>query len=245
MSTLRNIAAHLWRGSLVRKANVILGVTGAALSAACAAEQVTAPSAATATSNVAPTGAGPRAGRSPANSARSAKDSVKQYNKAQMDSLKADWQAYQRAVQNGTVEADFLRCEPKPALSVTKVIGRKGSTFNIGPHKFEVPAGALDSNVAITATAPTNSVADLRFQPHGLQFNKPVQMTISYKGCVVPDSAVLGIAYVAHPWQSAIGLRGKADQRMPAHDDKTTSTVSGLTDHFSGYMVTWARTSAE
>ncbi|GJG85737.1 hypothetical protein tb265_09180 [Gemmatimonadetes bacterium T265] len=253
MSTLRNIAAHLWHGSIVRKANVVLGITGAALSAACAAENAVAP--------VAPSSQRAHAdlstqdsafdvngdGRlSPAEQAakKAARDSIKQYNKAQMDSLKADWQAYKRAVQSGLIEAAFLRCEPKPEVSVTRVIGPKGGTFNIGPHKFEVPAGALDTNVTISATAPTNSRDELRFEPHGLQFNKPVQMTISYKGCVVPDSVVLGVSYVSHPEQSAAALTARTDQRMPTHDDKGTSAVTALTDHFSGYMVTWTRTGA-
>lgn len=246
MSTLRNIAAHLWRGSIVRKANVILGVTGAALSAACAAEQV-----------VAPTGAGPRA-LSATDSAydvdgdgrlskdenavkKAAQDSIKHYNKAQLDSLKRDWQAFKRAVQSGEIEVDFVRCEPKPTVSVTKVLGPKGGAFNIGPHKFEVPAGALDSNVTITATAPMGSRDELQFEPHGLQFNKPVQMTMSYKGCVVPDSASLFVSYVARPLDSPFVLRARTTQRMPTQDDKTASSVSALTDHFSGYTVGWAR----
>lgn len=246
MSTLRNIAAHLWRGSIVRKANVVLGITGAALSAACAAEQA-----------VAPIGAGPRMlsatdsaydadgdGRlSAAENAvkKATQDSIKQYNKAQLDSLKRDWQAFKRAVQSGDLEADFVRCEPKPTVSVSKVIGPKGGSFNIGPHKFEVPAGALDSNVTITATAPMGSRDELQFEPHGLQFKQPVQMTISYKGCVVPDSAVLGVSYVERQPDSPFAVRARTTQRMPAHDDKVATSVSALTDHFSGYVVTWGR----
>lgn len=245
MSTLRNIAAHLWRGSIVRKANVVLGLTGAALSAACAAENITAPAS-----------TGPRALSATdqtfdadgdghlSKDEKAAKDSVKRYNKAQLDSLKRDWQAFKRAVKSGEIEADFLRCEPKPAVAVSKVIGPKGGAFNIGPHKFEVPSGALDSNVTITATAPTSSRDEIQFEPHGLQFNKPVQMTLNYKGCVVPDSAVLGVAYVARDTDSPWVLRARTTERMPAHDDKAATTVTALTDHFSGYMVTWQRGSA-
>ncbi len=250
MSTLRNIAVGLWRGSLIRKANVVLGVTGAILSAACAAEQAVAPNASSAqrlradiSAQDATYDADGDGHLSPAEKAakKAATDSIKQFNKEQLDSLKADWTAYKRALHDGVIEADFLRCEPKPEISVTKVLGPKGGSFNIGPHKFEVPAGALDSNVTITATAPTRSVAELQFQPHGLQFNKPVQMTISYKGCVVPDNTVLGVAYVKQPLQSAVAVRALTDQRMPAHDDKATTTISALTDHFSGYVVSWAR----
>ncbi len=240
MSTLRNIAAHLWRGSRVRKANVILGVTGAALSAACAADNVVAP-AATPTAQRVPTPAFDGAAAKPTPVAKNVQDSIKQYNKAQMDSLKADWQAYKHAVQSGVVDAEFLRCEPKPQLIATKVIGPKGGTINVGPHRFEVPAGALDSNVTIMAIAPLSPRAELRFEPHGLQFNKPVEMTINYKGCVVPDNVKLGVTYVAHPMQSSSALKAKGDQQMPTHDDKSSSSVSALTDHFSGYTVSWTR----
>ena len=250
MSTLRNTAARLWQGSHVRKANLVLGVTGAILSAACAAEQAVAPVAASPqrlSADRARQGAAFDSERdekqSPTDKAAAdaAKKAANAVSKAQMDSLKADWEAYKRAVKAGTVDVDFVRCEPKPEVSVTKVIGPKGGAFNIGPNKFEVPAGAVDSNVTITATMPTKSIAELEFEPHGLQFNKPVQMTISYKGCVVPDSATLGVSYITHPWQSAVALRGASTQRMPAHDDKATTTISALTDHFSGYVVAWSR----
>lgn len=247
MSTLRNIAAHLWCGSHIRKANVVLGITGAALSAACAAEQVAAPTGAgprmlSATDSVFDANGDGRLSKGEKATKKATQDSVKQYNKAELDSLKRDWQAFKRAVQSGQIEADFVSCEPKPAVSVTKVLGPKGGAFNIGPHKFEVPAGALDSNVTITATAPTSSRDELQFEPHGLQFSKPVQMTISYKGCVMPDSAVLGVSYVERQLDTPFALRARTTERMPTRDDKAATSVSALTDHFSGYLVTWSRT---
>ena len=251
MSTLRNIAAHLWRGSHVRKANVVLGVTGAALSAACAAEQI-----------AAPTSAGPRAdgavgdlvsstpalppAPAPAPLTKAQQDSLRQYNAAQLDSLKADFAAYKRAVgHGGGLGEEVVRCAPKPAVSITKVIGPKGGMFNIGPHTFQVPAGALDSNVTITATAPTSSADELQFQPHGLLFNKPVQMTINYKGCVVPKDVTLGVSYLGHLYTDSTGTtHAHVKERMPAHNDPATTSVSALTDHFSGYAVTWSRQTA-
>ena len=248
MSTLRNIAAHLWRGSLVRKANVVLGITGAALTAACAADNALAPQQQMARvradlsikDQAFDADSDGHLSREEQDAKKTAERAANAQTKAQMDSLKKDWEAYKRAIKAGLVETDFLRCEPKPEIAVTKVIGPKGGGFNIGPHKFEVPAGALDSNVTITATAPASSVAEVQFQPHGLQFNKPVQMTISYKGCVIPDSVVLGVAYVDHSL-NAQSWKGPTAQRMPANDDKPATSVSALTDHFSGYVISWSR----
>ncbi|HEY0777785.1 MAG TPA: hypothetical protein VGD56_07440 [Gemmatirosa sp.] len=238
MSTLRNIAAHLWRGSIVRKANIVLGITGATLSAACAADSVVAPIA-TRTTRSTPGTAFDMS--KPGTVSKAAQDSIKQYTKAQMDSLQTDWQAYKSAVHAGLVDAEFVRCAPKPVVTVTKVIGPKGGALKIGPHTFEVPAGALDSNVAITATAPMNSRLEIQFEPHGLQFGRPVRMTMSYKGCIVPDGALLGVAYMGREVAPADSLQGIVRALMPTSDDKGASAVSALTDHFSGYTVTWGR----
>ena len=242
MSTARNIAAHLWRGSIIRKANIVLGITGAALSAACAADQIAGPgstpqgiSASKGRHHMGDVSVDPRAPK------EDPKKAANSQSKAQMDSLKQDWAAYKQAVKDGSVDEDFLRCEPKPEVSVTKKIGRKGGDIHVGPHTFSVPAGALDSDVVITAFAPTSSRAELKFAPHGLQFSKPVEMSISYKGCVVPENAELGVSYIDHPGQSYSGWKGMAAKKQPAHDDKTTTAVSALTDHFSGYVVSWAR----
>ncbi len=245
MSTLRNIATHVWRGSIVRKANVVLGVTGAALTAACAAENVVGPQPQSRQSSAASSrGATFDLGTPAPKPAPAPKPKPgPSVSAAQLDSLQQDFQAYKHAVQSGYAQAEFLVCSPKHAVTVRKVVGPKGLVFNVGPHKFSVPAGALDTNVTITATAPASLNDELQFEPHGLQFNKPVQMTMSYKGCVVPSDAVLGVAYVGHHGNAAASdsSHGATKQRMPAHDDKTTSAVSALTDHFSGYVITWGR----
>jgi hypothetical protein len=243
MSTLRNIAAHLWRGSNVRKANLILGVTGAALTAACAAEQAVAP--------VAPSGPNAARAAQGASATRTADPSAgffaskgdngkgggkhkDDYSQAELDSLASSPAAYQSAVQPGGT-ALFLTCKPKHTTSTKRVIGPAGGTLSLGENTFVVPAGALDSAVKITVTAPQSTHAELEFAPHGLHFNKPVEMTLSYKGCVVPDSASLGVAYVGGTFVPI------AKERMPSHHDKASASVSALTDHFSGYYISWAR----
>lgn len=168
--------------------------------------------------------------------AKTAAKAEKDLAKAQLDSLKADWDAYKRAVQRKEVKATVLRCEPQPRVSATKVVGPKGGSIKIGPHSLVVPAGALDSNVTITGTAPPNPSVNVEFAPHGLQFNRAVEMTIDYKQCIVPETVELGVTYMLNGWYPV--------QKMPSSDLRKDKKITALTDHFSGFVVTWGVRSA-
>ena len=65
----------------------------------------------------------------------------------------------------------LLQCTPLPYDSVTEIIGPEGGTIQVGPHTFTVPAGALDTAVAITAVTPSDTINQIQFQPEGLVFN--------------------------------------------------------------------------
>jgi hypothetical protein len=164
--------------------------------------------------------------------AKKAAEEQKKRQKAWYDSLKADWSRYKKRVAHGE-RVEFLRCEPRPYAEVSKQIGPRGGTLRIGPHQLTIPPGALDAVVTITGRAPTGPVVDLQFEPHGLEFKKPVEMAFDYKGCIVPDDEVLGVVYVSH------GRR--VLEEMPSTDNRPLSKISALTDHFSGYMVSSGR----
>lgn len=149
--------------------------------------------------------------------------------KAELDALKRDWEQYKQAVKKGIVTASILRCEPKPAESATKRIGPGGGTISAGANRLEIPAGALTREVEISMSVPANPLVGIEFAPHGLQFAKPVEMTISYDQCIVPAGTELGVVYVLDGW--------RPDQKMPSHDERGSRTIAALTDHFSGYMV--------
>lgn len=223
MPNFRSTVARLWRSPNTRNGVTALGIAGTTLIVACSQDATTAPTAPAAA----------RADKGTIGNVFAAANTV--LSKTQLDSLKDDYDAYQRAVKSGSIVADLLRCDPKPAIAVSKVIGAKGGSFNIGPHKFTVPAGALDSNVTITGVAPAGSSAEVDFAPHGLRFHKPVEMTISYKGCVLPVGGLLGVSYVNG---------GQILQQMPSHDDRSLTSMTALTDHFSGYAVSWGRGSS-
>ena len=166
---------------------------------------------------------------------KAAKKADDALTKAELDSLKADWKAYKDAVKHGA-KAEFLRCEPQEAREARKVIGPKGGTLHVGPHTFEVPAGALDAEVEIRMKAPTRSVREVEFEPHGLRFRTPVTMTINYKGCVVPEGTEPGVVYAENGWNVL--------ERMPVFVDAAKQEATALTDHFSGYLMSTGRTRA-
>lgn len=214
-----------------------LGCSAASAMLACSADRATAPSTLT---------AAVRADKSAGDSAEPVADTAKRdvkdddkgeakaehdLDRAQLDSLKDDREAYERSVKRTNVKADLLRCEPQPSVRETRTIGPNGGTLRVGPHRLVIPAGALAQNVAITGTVPANAVVNVEFAPHGLQFSKPVEMTIDYKQCVVPDSEEIGVTYMLPGWRAA--------EKMPSSDARKDKKITALTDHFSGYVVTW------
>src|SRR5260370_35684933 len=54
--------------------------------------------------------------------------------------------------------------------SVSKVIGPRGDTLQVGNHIFWVDALVLTDTVTITAVAPADTVRWVRFEPSGLLF---------------------------------------------------------------------------
>lgn len=220
-----------------------LGCATSTLLVACSADTVTAPGGPVPSAHFA-------AGKSEAEKAaedslkaveKAVKDSIKAEEragrnlaKAQLDSLKDDWDAYKKAVKKTGLKGSVLRCEPQKRESDTEIIGPKGGTLSMGPHRLVIPEGALDHDVVITGTAPSNPAVNLEFAPHGLQFKKPVEMVIDYKQCIVPDDQELGVTYMGPGW--------RAIEQMPSSDKRSVSRISALTDHFSGFVVTWSRT---
>src|SRR5437879_8726930 len=77
----------------------------------------------------------------------------------------------------------LLGCTPMPTATATQTVGSAGGMIRIGPHALAIPAGALDAPVTITATAPSDNVNRVRFQPEGLVFRRSATLTMSYANC--------------------------------------------------------------
>jgi len=126
----------------------------------------------------------------------------------------------------------LVACTPLPADSVTQVIGPDGGTIVVGPHSFTVPAGALDSAVAITAVAPSDVVNRVVFQPAGLRFHHAATLTMSYANCgPLAHMAPARIAYV----DDLLNIL----YYIPSVGNAQSQTVTGWVRHFSDYAVAW------
>jgi hypothetical protein len=126
----------------------------------------------------------------------------------------------------------LLTCKPMPAASASATIGATGGTIIVGPHRLTVPAGALTSPVTITASAPTSSVNRVEFQPHGLTFNVPATLSMSYANCDLLGSLLpKRIAYID----------GSLDilYYLISVDNLWQKRVSTRLDHFSEYAIAW------
>lgn len=128
----------------------------------------------------------------------------------------------------------LLQCTPQPYAADTQVVGPGGGTMVIGPHRFVIPAGALDHSVRITADAPVGTVVSVRFQPEGLQFNSKhvPELTLDYRHCsLVQNLLPKRIAYT--------------DDRLDilsfllSWDNLLQRRVTGEVHHFSRYAIAW------
>jgi len=130
----------------------------------------------------------------------------------------------------GTVAPQLLVCPTTKSYSSSKVIGSAGGAIKVGPHTFTVPAGALASNVKITATAPAGDFVNVEFQPQGLRFAKSAQLALSYRECGLAEGLLLRVAYV---------VDGRILELVGSSNSVLTQTVTGKVDHFSGYAIAW------
>jgi hypothetical protein len=125
---------------------------------------------------------------------------------------------------------DLLSCPQTETFSVSKEIGPDGGIVQVGGHTLLIPKGALLKPETITATAPAGQFAEVRFGPHGLQFERPVVLTMSYKNCgLVRQFLPPRIVYADDTRQIL--------ETLLTLPDIFRKTVSTATDHFSGYLL--------
>ena len=163
---------------------------------------------------------------------RAAKDEWKAWKadwKEQYKLQKEQWKRAHPGVKGGP-EIQLLRCEPRDYEAAAEIIGPQGGTIKVGEHQLVIPAGALAQEELIVAEAPTSSLVDLSFGPHGLQFARSARLTLSYKGCVRPTSSDLMVAYIQG---------NQILELPPSLDRKADDAVDAEIDHFSRYAVAW------
>src|SRR5580765_5867925 len=119
----------------------------------------------------------------------------------------------------GLLGTGLLACRVEPYQVTTKTIG---------------PAGALSAPTLITAEAPSDPVASVRFSPEGLHFKegRPARLTLDYSNCPLGRLQLLKrIAYTTERFNILSYLLSR--------DNLLLQRVSGDVEHFSRYAVAW------
>ncbi len=166
--------------------------------------------------------------------AKAAKDAEHRLSDADLSALAATFHTSPADHEAGVDTASTMTCHNAERETATAQIGPKGGELKIGHSSLRVPAGALTSPVVITGTAIRGAHGPLlTFAPHGLQFQKAVEIIADYHGCSAPASAPLNMFYVA-PGHAVL-------QVMPSAEHGSKQEIRALTDHFSGYLVSWNR----
>ena len=141
-----------------------------------------------------------------------------------------------------TEDSDSLvSCRPLPYDSVTQTIGPAGGFIEVRHNWLVVPPGALSAPVTITAVAPSDTVAMVRFQPEGLRFQTTAMLVLTYDNCRVPKTVTPRIALVTDALD-VIGFLTPATVSVHDHrfmKGRKGRHVIGELQHFSNYAVAW------
>ena len=135
----------------------------------------------------------------------------------------------------------LLSCRPLPYDSVTRTIGPAGGFIEVRHNWLVVPRGALSAPVTITAVAPSDTVAMVRFQPEGLRFQTTAMLVLTYDNCRIPQRVTPRIALVTDAFQVIEFLTPVS---VPLGDNRFKKAhakrqVIGELQHFSNYAVAW------
>jgi len=169
-------------------------------------------------------------------SIRAAAQRRRDAEKALLDSLKREWK---KILENAKVSKELdeqwiptlLQCEPLPYAADAEIIGPKGGTLQIGPHRIEIPAGALTRDELITGESESSLLVGVKFGPHGLRFLHSASLYLSYQHCVIPPSLRMQVVYVGDDYSVLETPRSA--------DDRGNDQVQGWVDHFSSYMIAY------
>jgi len=138
-------------------------------------------------------------------------------------------------------EDSLVACRPLPYDSVTQTIGPEGGEIEVGRNWLVVPRGALRQWVSITAVAPSDTVAMVRFQPEGLRFDATALLVATYDNCRVPKAVTPRLALLSN-LLTVVEFLTPGDSLLPPRfgkGHKGHRRVVGQLHHFSNYAVAW------
>ena len=135
----------------------------------------------------------------------------------------------------------LTRKAPIAAQSATQTVGVAGGVITLPGAGLTVvvPPGAVSAPTAITVSAPAGSAVWYDFQPHGLQFAVPLQLTQDLR-------ATNYGALLSPPLKGAYMVEGSQDGATALVTELIATTLDLFKTkatfpvrHFSGYMVSW------
>lgn len=122
-----------------------------------------------------------------------------------------------------------LACVVTQTHTDSAMLGKKGGKIHVGPHTVQIAPRSLAADTMIVVTAPAGNYIELQLEPHGLQFNAPVWLTMSYHAC---ESDVRGSLRTVYVDDSRTIL-----EVLPSATDAVRRKVVAPTTHFSGYLL--------
>ena len=102
-------------------------------------------------------------------------------------------------------------------------------------YELEFPAGAVNQAVAISIYERDPNILDMQFDPHGIQFNKAVELEIDYSGTNAdPSSSNYDGSVPAFFWYDDVN-----DQwvQLEGKNDVGDREYKVMLSHFSRYAV--------
>lgn len=118
-----------------------------------------------------------------------------------------------------------LPCNVVAPLSGSAIVGPRGGTLDIGPHRLTIPAGALTVPTRISGSIDAGPTVVIHFQPTGLQFKKPAGLIFDASSCgQVPNALYFD------------ELGGQLEV-IPAVFSNWWHTIAAPIDHFSNYAL--------
>lgn len=147
------------------------------------------------------------------------------------DSLNIIWVLTQSLPLPGT-PSPLLLCQPLDYDADVAIIGPEGGELRFGPHRLTIPAGALLKRTVVTAEAPTSLMVTADFSPHGLQFQKDVELRLDYDHCTQP---LLPGAFRVVYLDDLLRIL----ETPPSEDYRSSRWIRGWLRHFSKYAVAY------
>lgn len=104
-----------------------------------------------------------------------------------------------------------------------------------GRYTLHFPKGAVDDEIDVTVHQYDGGILDIELGPHGVQFDRPVMLTVDYSGTNAdPDSPNYDGSFPVFYWYVP---ERDAWLAMFGRDDPSAKTYTVKLSHFSRYLL--------